>query len=74
MDIITVLSFTIFVATVVTVVMAAVSYGAFKIREWRKPDDGQAVAAHDARFSPVEEDHFFKKYVLPPEESLERDR
>ncbi len=71
MDIITVLSFAIFIATVVTIVMAAISYAAFKIRDWRRPNGqresprGQDPGADDTLF--------FRKYVLPVEESQDHE-
>lgn len=74
MDIMRILSLTIFAATIVTLVMALVSYSAFKLREWRKPRliDGMALSGKTRGAGEVE-NHFFKKYVLPPEEATERD-
>jgi len=73
MDFITVLSFTIFGATVVTIVMALVSYGAFKLREWRKPMHNEATRSLDAARDLGLENRFFKKYLLPEEEPHERE-
>ena len=70
MDIITVLSYAIFIATVVTIVMAAISYAAFKIRDWRKPDSKRVAAAGRGDF---DDTLFFRKYELPAEESQDRD-
>lgn len=71
MDLFTVLSFTIFAATLVTIVLALVSYSAFKLREWRRPRliDGLQTP-NQLRQQRELEPQFFKKYVLPPEENL----
>ncbi len=68
MDIITVLSFAIFIATVITIVMAGISYAAFKIRDWRRPEGEVSRAPEGA-----EDTLFFRKYVPPAEEMPERD-
>lgn len=70
MDIISLFSWTIFAATIITIVMALMSYSAFKLREWRKPRlfDGLHVSSSHDRLNEGET-LFFKKYVLPPEES-----
>jgi hypothetical protein len=73
MDFITVVSLTIFVATVGTIVMALVSYGAFKVREWRRPRARPPVQVPEPSRAPIGEFLFFKKYVPPPEEPLERE-
>ena len=74
MDIMRILALTIFAATIVTLVMALVSYSAFKLRERRKPRliDG-VVLTGPQRGVREQENQFFKKYVLPPEEVGERD-
>lgn len=68
MDIITLLSITIFGATLITIVMALVSYSAFKLRELRQPQAGGG--GRSAVLPPLKEGEtlFFKKFVLPPEE------
>ncbi len=71
MDIITVLSYAIFIATVVTIVMAAISYAAFKIRDWRKPQSNPEPVPDRRGYGG--DTLFFRKYELPQEEPGERD-
>ena len=42
----------IFVATIATVVLAVLSYAAFKVRDWRRPQDEGAPPIFFRRYQP----------------------